>query len=146
GRLVFSQSIGTGSDSFSKAIATDFNLQPAQASQYKMKYGVLPNQQDGGKIHNSIKPILEVVLNEIRKILGFIDTRLSYGSPQGIFLSGNGALLPGLPQYMQSTFQLPVSTLDPLNKVKLKGKVEDIRNHISPMGYSVAIGLGLKEE
>lgn len=146
GRLIFTQSISTGSDAFSKAIASDFGLQVSQADQYKISYGLLPNQNDGGKIFNSIKPLADVIINEVRKIIGFIQTRMNYGVPQKVVLTGNGSLLPGLPQYIQSSLNMNVVLLDPFTNVQLKGNLSNIRNQIAPQGYGLAVGLGLKDQ
>lgn len=146
GRLLFSQSLSTGADDFTRAIATDFGLQPAQAEQYKFAYGMKVGQADGGKIYNSIKPISDVLVNEIRKILGFIGNRLSYGAPQQIILSGNGSLLPGLAEYLQASLNLKASLFNPFVNLKMGGDLKNIQNEINPIGFSVAVGLGLKNE
>lgn len=146
GRLVFSQSISTGSDMLTKAITTDFGIQFGQAEQYKIKFGVLPNMGDGGKIRNSIIPIIQIMTNEIQKILSFIDSRLPYGIPEGIFITGSGSMLPGLAEYMQTNLNKSVSILDPLAQVKLKGRMSNVRNELLTPGYCVAVGLALKSE
>lgn len=146
GKIIFSQSIGTGSSMFTKAIATDFGIQIGQAEQYKVAYGVLPNQADGGKIYNSIKPVLDVVVNEIHKINGFVETRLQYGKPQQVMLTGNGAMLPGLAQYIQSSLGLNTTIFDPFAGLKLSGEMANIKNEVAYIGFGVVTGLALKME
>ncbi|MBD3363087.1 type IV pilus assembly protein PilM [Candidatus Dojkabacteria bacterium] len=146
GKVIFSQSIRNGSAMFTKAISTDFGIQPSQAEQYKTAYGVLPNQADGGKIYNSIKPVLDVVVNELHKINGFVETRLQYGKPQQILLTGNGSMMPGLAQYIQTALGVNTSIFDPMANLKLTGGLSNIKNEVVPAGYTVAIGLGLKQE
>jgi type IV pilus assembly protein PilM len=146
GVIVFSQSIGNGSNMLTKSIMSDFGLQFAQAEQYKAHFGVLPNQSDGGKIANSLRPILDLMVGEIRKIDGFMQSRLNFGTASKVYLCGNGAMLPGLDQYLRASLSREVYVLDPFQQIKLSGAFRNIRNEIQVSGYTLALGLALKDQ
>ncbi len=146
GKLVFSQSLNTGSDSFTKAIVADFGLDFAKAEQYKINFGLDRQADDQGKIFNSIKPVMDVVVGEVGKVVAFVNSRISFSSPQNIYLCGNGALLPKLPEYLQTSLGLQTVVLDSVKNMKVEGRVQKTFENLNPVGYSVAMGLGLKNE
>lgn len=145
GFVVFSQNISTGSDDFTKAISTDYGIQLNQAEQYKINYGILPNQADKGKIFNSVKPVVDIVIQEVAKIINYSNSYLQIGNPQAIFLGGGGAQMKGLTQYFQSMLKINTQVIKPSESLELVGKAKsyDLQGLIM---HSVSLGLALKEE
>ena len=68
--------------------------------------------------------------------------RLKKGkSPQKIFLTGRGALLPNLAQYLIESQQLQVEYFDPLSSVTVGSEIKDKIKPLLPFMTSEAVGL-----
>ena len=143
GKMIFSQSIGTGSDSLTKAIANDFNLEVAQAEKYKIAYGLKKDEIDG-KIYNSILPIVQIIQDEIQRTISFFRTHLQDSVPQNILMVGDGAKLKGLDAYLSEKLGIKAELYDAGVKLSIARNLRDDVKAMSLIGYSVAIGLGLK--
>lgn len=145
GSLLFSQSLGTGSDAFTRAISVDFGLDFVQAEQYKRAYG-LDETKAEGKIAKSLIPIMQVITIEITKTMDFFKSRFVNMVPQKIYLCGDGAKLPGLSNYLKKLFNLECELVSPFSNVKLDDKQKKEIEGYSEVGYTVAMGLALKTE
>lgn len=145
GKLIFSQSLGTGSDSLTKAIAADFGFQYPQAEEYKRKYGLLPNQMEG-KIARSLNPIMQIIVNEINKTINYFRAHLQESTPTDVLIVGDGGRLPGLPEFLSENLGIKTEIVNPLGNLTINSRIEGDVKLISPLGYSVAIGLALKNE
>lgn len=145
GSLLFSQSMATGSDALTKAIASTFNLEMQQAEQYKINYG-LDDSQVEGKIANAIKPIVQVIVSEVSKTLDFFRSRFPNSTPRKLLIVGDGAQLPGLMQYLTEGLGLETGIADPFANLTISKKIEKDVSQVSSVGYSVSIGLALKKE
>lgn len=143
GSMIFSQSIGTGSDSLTKAIANDFNLELSQAEKYKVAYG-LDKSQAEGKIYNSIEPIFQIVTDEILRTINFFRTHLRDSVPEMILLVGDGSKLKKIDEYISEKTQVQVKRYDPKTKLLIPKQLEKEILNSTLTGFSVAIGLGLK--
>lgn len=144
GELVFSQSISVGSDAFTRAIASEFSFEYNQAEEYKRNYGMDKEQLDG-KIFNSLKPIVDSIIAEVRRGVEFYKTRTMMAPPTQYMLIGDGALLPGLVVYLSLELGVNVQMADPWAGIKVNRKQEAILSKGRP-AYAVAVGLALKTE
>jgi type IV pilus assembly protein PilM len=143
GKMIFSQSVAIGSDSMTQALVNQFGFEYAQAEQYKRNYGVTPNILEN-KIHNTLKPILDAMLVEVQRGVEFYKTTTLRPAPKDFFLSGEGALLPGLPEFIQNSFNINARVADPWNNIQIPKKLEPFVVKNRP-NFSVALGLALKE-
>ncbi|MBN2015751.1 type IV pilus assembly protein PilM [Candidatus Dojkabacteria bacterium] len=145
GSLLFSQSLVTGSDALTKALASDFGLDVQQAEEYKRNYGLDETQLEG-KIANSLKPVMQVITNEARKTLDFFKSRFEKSTPRRLLLVGDGAKLPGILTFMATELGIEAALADPFANVAVSKNVESKFQQISSVGYCVALGLSLKTE
>lgn len=143
--MVFSQSIATGSDALTLAIAKDYNLDVRQAEQYKRTYGMLENQLEG-RIAKSIMPMMQIINNELNKTINFIRINLADFAPTEVVLTGDGSLLPGLSTFLSLNLGLPVKLFDPVSALALSSSVQTEIAKYNSIGFTVAIGLALKSE
>jgi type IV pilus assembly protein PilM len=144
GFLVFSQSISIGSDALTQAIVNQFNFDYVQAEEYKRNYGM----QEGlleGKVANTLKPIMDSILTEVRRGVEFYKSKTLMAAPDKYLLNGDGALLPGLSQYITTNLGVTAEVADPWTNIRVPGKYQDIISKNKP-SFSVAIGLALKTE
>ena len=143
--IVFSQSINTGSVTLTQAVARDYNLSMEQAEQYKKLYGL--TNQIGGKIFNSLNPVMQIIVNELNKIINYVNINLVEFIPQRFFITGQGSLLPGLQDYLVRALGRNFEMFDPvLSSFSYTQKVKDELVKSTGLGYSVAVGLSIKEK
>ena len=143
GTLLFSQSLITGSDALTEAVAADYGLEMQQAEEYKRTYGLDETQLEG-KIAKSLKPIMNVIVSEANKTLDFFKSRFPKSVPRRLLLVGEGAKLPGIMNYMATEIGTETSIADPMASIEIPGNLKSKVDQISTVGYSVAIGLALK--
>ncbi len=99
GYLVFSQSISIGSDSLTQSIINKFNFDYNRAEEFKRNYGLIPNVLEG-KIFSSLTPIMDSIMLEVRRGVEFYKNKTLSASPNEYLLNGDGALLPGITEYV----------------------------------------------
>ncbi len=143
GQMIFSQSIAIGSDSMTQALVNQFGLEYTQAEQYKRNYGVSTNVLEN-KIHNALKPILEAMLMEIQRGVEFYKTTTLRHSPKDFLLNGEGAMLPGLSDFVKASFNVETHIADPWVNIQVPKKLQPLVEKNKP-NFSVALGLALKE-
>ncbi|KUK76185.1 MAG: Type IV pilus assembly protein PilM [candidate division WS6 bacterium 34_10] len=144
GYLVFSQSISIGSDALTQAIVNKFNFEYNQAEEYKRNYGVTPDVLEN-KIYNVLTPILESIVIEVNRGIEFYKNKTLTNAPTEFFLTGDGALLPGLADYLSKALHVNATIANPWSNIQVERKFQDIISKSGP-SYSVAIGLALKDE
>lgn len=143
--VIFSQSIGTGSDVLTKAIASEFSLDETQAEQYKRNYGLLQDQADG-KIFNAVQPVMKIIINEIIKTLNYFREHFRENTPNQLLIVGDGANLPGLPEYLTKNLSIQANVLDPVSSLQMDPTIKNEVTQMPTVGFSVAVGLALKKE
>lgn len=144
GYLVFSQSIAIGSDSLTQAIVNKFSFEYSRAEEFKRNYGLVPNVLEG-KISGALSPIVESILVEVQKGVEFYKNKTASASPVDYMLNGDGALLPGLSDFVSKYLGVRASVANPWAGILVDDKFKNIVTK-SGASYSVAIGLALKDE
>ncbi len=144
GYMVFSQSIAIGSDSLTQAIINKFNFEYTRAEEFKRNYGVVENVVEG-KIYDVLSPIIESIIVEVRRGVEFYKNKTMSSAPTEYVLNGDGALLPGLSEYVSKSLGVNAQVANPWNNIQVDNKFKDIIAKSGP-SYSVAIGLALKDE
>lgn len=143
GIIVFNYSVPLGGVSLTRAIASDFGLQTDQAEEYKRVYG-LSDKNFGGKVRQAIEPILTALLTEVKKALTFYTDKYKNENPiTQILLTGGGSSLPGLGVYFAQNIGLEAVLANPWKMLNVQNVPQAIES--KGPGYSVAVGLALKE-
>jgi type IV pilus assembly protein PilM len=140
GVVMFAQTINTGAADLTKVIASDFGIDDQLAEEYKVSYG-LDKSKGEGKIAKSIEPVMNIVLSEISRTLTYFRERISDKPVNKIFVTGGGASLPGLSDYIKTKLAVEVMITDPFLKIEIKSKKAD---NLNPNSFGVAVGLSLK--
>jgi type IV pilus assembly protein PilM len=141
---VFTQTISTGSDAFTKAIAGDYGIDLQRAEQYKRAYGLDPTAGEG-KIAKSIEPIIQIVVTEIGKIITYVQQRLGELQSPKMVITGDGASLLGLPKYLTDKLGVESTKFNLASHLQLSGDLATEAEATGLAGYSIAIGLALKD-
>lgn len=140
--LAFTQSITTGGTAITRAIASDLKLDPSQAEEYKKTYGLDRTKLDG-KIAAAIKPVLEVILTEIRRALAFYGAHSTAEPVRRIVLSGGTALIPEIVPYLTETLGLEALVGDPFAQVVMTDQQKTaLAGQLSL--FAPAVGLAMK--
>lgn len=143
GNLVFSQSIAIGSDALTQALVNQYNFDYAQAEQYKRSYGLVETAVKG-KIFKTLKPVVDMILTEVKRGVEFYKTHTLRPTPAKIEMVGDGALLPGLDSYITQVLSIKAELANPWNGIDIPSKYKSVIEKVQP-AYTVAIGLALKQ-
>ncbi|MCB9790686.1 type IV pilus assembly protein PilM [Candidatus Nomurabacteria bacterium] len=144
GYLVFSQSISIGSDALTQAIVNQFNFEYVQAEEYKRNYGLNEDALEG-KISQTLSPIMSSILTEVRRGVEFYKSKTLLPAPKKYVLSGDGALLPGLADYISSNLSISAEVANPWSGIKVPDKYAKVIQKSKP-SFAVSIGLALKAD
>lgn len=119
--LVVTGTVPGGGDSFSNAIAKKLGVTAEEARVIKTKYGLgVSKKQD--EITECMKPILDLLVKEIRRMIRYYEERSGTERKVGqIITMGGGANMPGLSDYMTNVLRLPVRVCDPWQHMYFSG-------------------------
>ncbi len=172
GTLAFPRSVPLGSVQFTQAIAESFGITMAEAEEQKHSSGIGPGASPAGagvtlqtefqpytpfgepqpsgappapasdRFFQAIQPHLEEFVAELRRSIDYYRSR--GGEVDEIALSGGGARLKGLDEYIHHSLGFPVGYINPFQGIDLSG-VEGAetfaKEHASE--FVVAVGMGL---
>lgn len=143
GLIWLTRSISTGGMALTRSLAQHFNFELSQAEEYKKIYGLMEDQLEG-KVFEALKPIVDIIANELRRVIQAFETKYPANPIKRIILSGGGAKMPGLVIYLANLLGLEVQEADPwLSVIREKNMGAKLPQDAS---YSVAVGLALREE
>lgn len=141
GILAFTRSISAGGEALSRAVAQglDFNL--VQAEEFKKTYG-LERDKVEGKILSATKPIMETIVGEMKRAVGFYAEKHKDDRIEAIMLSGGTARLPGMVVYIAETMGIETQLANPWVGVRKDPKQTILDTDAAT--YTVAVGLALR--
>lgn len=91
--------VPVGGNALTKFIADSFNLPIVQAESYKRTYGMSKDQLEG-KMYTVLKPIVDNLLSEVKKMIIAFQNENKGGTVSRIVLTGGGSYLIGLLPYI----------------------------------------------
>ena len=140
--ISFTRSIATGGLALARGVAQELGFELDQAIEYMKTYGLESNQLEG-KVMQAIKPIFDVVVNEIRRALAYYGGKHGDAPVKRVVLTGGTARLPGLVLYLAEALGLEVQIGNPWEGISLPSQVWQ-RLIQEGTSYAVAVGLALK--
>lgn len=144
GIILLTRSISTGGVALTRAIAQQFNFELTQAEEYKKVYGLIADQLEG-QVLKTIKPVIDIVLEETKRVIQAFQSKNASNPIKRVVISGGGAKLPGIVIYFANNLGLEVQEADPWYFVS-KDKASSTQLAQEAPLYSVAVGLALREE
>lgn len=144
GFLTFTRSIAAGGETLVQILSRDMGLEISQAEEYKRTYGLEEDKLEG-KILISIKPVLDTIVDEIKKSLIFFNENYPSEPIKLAQLCGGTAKLPGLGLYLASSLGLETQIANPWLKVSLAQKFFSSLNEEGPI-FAIACGLSMKNQ
>jgi len=142
GIMIFTYSQAIGGGAISRAIATDFGFSNAQAEEYKKQYGVL-DQTLGGKISRATEPILNAILEEIKKSIVFYSQKYKDLPIAQILLCGGTARLPGIDAFFAKNSGVETVIANPWKVLAPSEIPKEVLD--SAPDYTIAVGLAMRE-
>jgi type IV pilus assembly protein PilM len=104
--LVVNGTIPGGGDDFSSRIAEKLGIDKAEANTLKTKYG-LGVSKNQAAIREALKPQLDSLIKEIRRVVRYYEDRTEGKSTIGqIITMGGGANMPGLVDYLTDNMRI----------------------------------------
>lgn len=139
--LIVTGTVSGGGDNFTEAISKKLGVTREEGHVIKTKYGLgLSKKQK--EITESISPILDLMLREIRRMIRYYEERSGTQRKIGqVVTMGGGANMPGLSEHMTNLLRLPVRMCDPWQNIDFA----DLQppNSIEKSMYVTVSGLAL---
>ncbi len=142
GRISFTRSISTGGLALARGVGQELGFEIDQATEYMKTYGLDPTSLEG-KVLAAMKPIFDVILNEIRRSLAYYMTKHPESQVKRIIVTGGTAKLPGLVIYLAEALGIEVQLGNPWEGLSLSSKIEAKLSE-DATSYAVSVGLALK--
>ncbi len=141
GYLKFSGQTDFSGGSLTQSIGSGLGISHRRAEDLKRQRGLMGF---GGtrELSTLIEPMLDVIINEAKRVIGSYETNYR-GKIQSIILAGGGANLLGIEDYTTKAFGLPVRKGNPFPQVTYPQFIDPIAKDTGPL-LAVAIGLGIK--
>jgi type IV pilus assembly protein PilM len=145
-RSVFARDASVGGSQYTSLLQKELGLSLEQAE--GVKRGLpLPEGTEARPIQPIIEAVSDILALEIQKTMDFYRATAEDGesSIQKILLSGGGAKLTGLSDYLAKRFEIPVEFFDPFRNIDVDARRFDpdyMREVVSEM--AVAVGLALR--
>jgi len=142
GIIRFSHNIERGSQEITRMLSHSLNIDLNRADGFKLNIG-LSDRPEEKEIVDVIAPIVDSLFREILRIINSYN-RSAVKKVEKIILSGGGANLPGLVDYVTKLSGLETVRANPFSKVVYPAFMQPILRDIGP-DFSVAVGLALRE-
>ncbi|MEX2006585.1 MAG: type IV pilus assembly protein PilM [Candidatus Saccharimonadales bacterium] len=106
--------VSFGSSHITDLIAKNLKMSPAEADKLKYTHGLSASDKQT-EIFSAIRPILDAVVAEVRKIIRYYHEHSGKGGQKisQILTCGGGAAMPGLNQLIGRELDLPTQLLNP---------------------------------
>lgn len=144
GNLVFTRSIPTAGEAFTRSVAQSFGIEQQQAEQYKRTYG-LSTQQLEGKIKKALAPVFNMVVDEIKKAIHYYQSEEKGEAPAVAIVAGGTAGMPEAISNLSNSLNMEVVIANPFSRVQVSQDVMQSLSGYAPL-YSIAVGLAMREE
>jgi len=144
GILVFSRSITTAGEAFTRAVAQALGVDEAQAEEYKRTYGLSGTQLEG-KIKQALYPVFQMVSDEMKKAIHFYQSEEKGNSPTSVLMAGGTAGMPEAASALTKLLGIEVIVGNPFAKVSVDPQAVSALAGYAPF-YSVAVGLAMRDD
>lgn len=144
GQLVFSRSVPTGGDAFSRAIAQNLGVNQAQAEEYKKTYGFQTTQLEG-KVGVALDPVFRIISEEIKKSVSFYQSEGKGEAPSSLILTGGTSGLPEATPRLSKALGIEVSIGNPFARITIDAQTAKSLAGYAPL-YSIAVGLAMRTD
>ena len=85
-----------------------------------------------------------VLANEIRSLVNYYLVQNTSGTVDRVIISGRGARMEGLAEFLREELDLPVETISPIENIKIAAATRDIVLGPTGLDFAVSIGLAMR--
>lgn len=137
GAIRITGSIGIGGNTFTLDIANKLEVSLENAHQFKVINGLSLSPRQA-KITKALKPSLERIVAESKKVIRYYNERLNEEkSIQQVLIVGGGSNIPGLGDYFTDALVMPARIASPWQKLNF-GKLKEPNKQFRSRYISVA--------
>lgn len=140
---VLNRSLAVCASTVTKALAEKLGMTYAQAEQFKFDLSVTLGTDEKEVLPQLITKTLEPIVTEMQYMLDFFHSQSS-GEVEKIILSGGGAMLLNLADYLSKRLSIRVIVGDPWNRIGYPAELKPVLSEVSAK-LAVAIGLAMRE-
>ncbi len=140
---VLNRSLAVCASTITRALAEKLGLTYAQAEQFKFDLSMTLAADTNEKLPQLLIKTLEPIAMEMEYMLDFFQSQ-NKGNVEKVILSGGGALLLNLADYLSKRLNLRVVIGDPWNRVRYPEELRPVLSEVGPR-LAVAIGLAMRE-
>lgn len=117
GAIRVSGGLGVGGNTFTLDIAKKLNIALDNAHQFKVINGLNPSPRQA-KIVGAMKPSLQRILGEVRKVIRYYSERMeSADKIEQVLVVGAGSNVPGIGDYFTNELVMPARVASPWQKL-----------------------------
>jgi type IV pilus assembly protein PilM len=102
-----SRAIATGSEAIIRSAVQNLHIDPKQAEQFVLKFGLGKDKLEG-QVYNAIISTVEALMGEIDKSIKFFQGRYPNTKLERIIVTGGASTLPEFPLYVANRFGISV--------------------------------------
>lgn len=129
--------VGIGGNTFTLDIAKKLDITLENAHQFKVLNGLNPGPRQA-KITNALKPSLQRIATEVRKVIRYYNERLSDTRKiEQVLVVGGGANVPGIGEYFTNELIMPARVASPWQKLDF-GTLQEPNKQFRPRYITVA--------
>lgn len=140
---VLNRSLAVCSSTVTRVLAEKLGLSFAQAEQFKFDLSVTLSVDAKEELPQLLAKTLEPIVTEMEYMLDFFRAQ-NKGDVEKIVLSGGGAMLLNLAEYLSKRLNIKVIVGDPWNRVRYPEELRPVLSEVGPR-LAVAIGLAMRE-
>lgn len=140
---VLNRSLAVCASTVTKVLAEKMGMTYAQAEQFKFDLSVTLGGDEKEVLPQLITKTIEPIVTEMQYMLDFFRSQ-NGGEVEKIVLSGGGAMLLNLADYLSKRLNIRVIIGDPWSRVSYPAELKPVLSEVGPK-LAVAIGLGMRE-
>lgn len=151
GEILFMRNVTSGARVFDEHIAGSLGIPPAEGEHLKIRHGALGGGE--GIDEQKAAELRPVLRGAAGQLTGVINSTLNFARMQlqdrtlkieKLYLSGGGARLRGLPEYIRGTLKMEMEILDPFRGIDVgRAAAETPELTQTPSDLACAVGLAM---
>lgn len=147
-RLLFARNVSTGAKVFTESIRGALNVSAAEAERTKVRHadvGASPGAEPIEGLAAAVRTAAGQLSSVVESSIKFARVQLKEPTlkPTRCLLSGGGARLKGLREYLQGSLGIPVEWNEPFKALDCSGLPEDVARGLQAAPTDMALALGL---
>ncbi|MDA3840740.1 MAG: type IV pilus assembly protein PilM [Patescibacteria group bacterium] len=138
----FSRSVEVGGLTITQEISEKGSMELEMAEQFKYDLGISSIKNEDATIPKVIEDVISPVVNEIKYAINLYQNK-DNKKVEKIILSGGGALLVNLSNYLSKVLDIKVIIGDPWDRISYQEELKPLLGEVGPK-LAVAAGLALR--